>query len=358
MFLRHQKRLDYLALHSGSNKASDSMAELNPEEDVDIFHDSFNDPTDVKKAEADALESELEALAVEERLTMLKQKIKQKKENIANLVSSNSSNNEPALQPSPRSTPQTQPATLKSLAADQELNAALEVLKEAHLTNLLTDDLTLTSQGAVSNDTGKFNDKVLYITDFVIKPKSSGRESEKEIAKNLWVRFNKMKAEEVTVPQWVSANARILLNMLDNLDKDAVRRYLRYTAKVGDYLQISDAASVMLFDEEHRRQVAREGQRWDEIDGDTRYFYLEKENDDTAKANKQQSQKPQNNQARKKPRGPVDETGTPICLRYNQERGCTSTWCTFAHVCSLAGCQAAHPRHLHNAPPRFLNQKQ
>ena len=59
--------------------------------------------------------------------------------------------------------------------------------------------------------------------------------------------------------------------------KCTVVRALFPTAKVSNYLQVSDSRSMMLFDEEHRRMVAKEGQIWDNIDSDTRYFYLEKE---------------------------------------------------------------------------------
>ena len=88
---------------------------------------------------------------------------------------------------------------------------------------------------------------------------------------------NKMKPDEVTVPQWLSTNARILLTLLDEMDKDTIAAYLRYTMKIGDYLQVSDVSSVMLLDEDHRKQVKRERSQWDEIDGDKHYFFLEKE---------------------------------------------------------------------------------
>ena len=78
------------------------------------------------------------------------------------------------------------------------------------------------------------------------------------------------------MPQWLSANARIMLALLDNMDKATITSYLRYTAKIGDYLQVSEPSSVMLLDEEHRKSVTRENRQWDDIDGDRRYFYLEK----------------------------------------------------------------------------------
>ena len=352
-------------MHTGKQQA-----EIMADDDQDVFHESFNDPLEVRKAEAESMEAELVALEVEERLVRLKLEIKKKKDSISSLTANTSQFN-PASQSGKQSqsahqsTPaeQTVKPTLKSLASNQELNAAIDVLKEAHLADLLTEVEDTAAvlqdlQDVPTNEKGKSstNDKILYITDFVIKPKQSGRDSDKQIAQNLWVRLNKLKVEEVTVPQWLSANARILIHMLDTLDKDTVRKYLRYTAKVGDYLQVSETPSVMLFDEEHRCQVAREGQTWDVIDGDTRYFFLEKEKE-TDEASSQQSKSKQP-QSRRKQRGPVDDSGNPICLSYNKEQGCSRSWCTYSHICSVQGCNASHPKHLHSTPPRFRNQRQ
>ena len=350
MLLRQHPRRNYVALHSGTSEDILNMADDTEE----VFHDSFSDPLAVQKAEAESLEAELETLNLAERIKSLRLLVKQKKDNIADVSQDSGYQYSPDQCHDAVSTAPVRP-TLKTLASDNELNAALEMLQEAHLKDILTPDAANTTPKD-GDTTGKCSnsDKVAYITDYVVKPKASRRDSEKELTKNLWIKFNKMKTEDVTVPQWLSANARILLEMLDTVDKDTIRRYLRYTGKVGDYLQVSDAPSVMLFDEEHRRQVVKEGIDWDRIDGDTRYFYLEKD-ENTAPASKQS--KSSYTRGSKKP-GPVDSDGNPICIGYNTQNGCNRGWCSYSHVCSQIGCHASHPKFQHYAPPRFRNQRQ
>ena len=57
------------------------------------------------------------------------------------------------------------------------------------------------------------------------------------------------------------------------MDIDGVKAYLRYVSKVGEYLQISEASSAMLLDNEHRKQIHEENCQWDHIHRDKVYFY-------------------------------------------------------------------------------------
>lgn len=158
---------------------------------------------------------------------------------------------------------------------------------------------------------------------------------------------NKQKIKDVSVPQWVGANSRILLTLIDKgADKNTVEKYLRYTAKMGDYFQVSDASSVMLLDEEHRKMVARESRQWDDIDGDKRYFYLEKD----------RRAKPQNSKGQAKKQFPMDNEGKPICMGFNSQAGCLRGWCNYSHICSVTGCYQPHTRFQHNNQQQFRNQ--
>jgi len=271
------------------------------------------------------LEKELAELEIEEKLSTLRRRVEATKANIQAINSNRPSETRP---------------TLQSLSQDEHLNEAVNVLKSAHLTDLLDEDphVRCKTQGM----SAKLN--VLFITDFITKTTNSCREEEREIAKGIFLKCkNKTKPEDVTVPQWISANARILLAMLDNLDKGTVASYLRYTAKIGDYLQLSEPPSVMLLDEDHRKMVARDNTAWDMIDGDKRYFFLEKSKSSYRLATQKKTR-------------PVDETGKPICLGYNSQAGCTRPWCTYNHICSVNGCKENHSRFQHYAntpPPRF-----
>ena len=78
-----------------------------------------------------------------------------------------------------------------------------------------------------------------YITDFVnIPTKSSITAANPDKQKRV---------EDVTIPQWISANVKILQKLMaEGMSQENVIKYLRYTSKIGDYLQTSDQSSVML----------------------------------------------------------------------------------------------------------------
>ena len=117
-----------------------------------------------------------------------------------------------------------------------------------------------------------------------------------------------------------------------------VSKYLRYTAKIGDYLQMSDYGSVMLMDHEHRKQVIEEGREWDNIDGDTVIFHLKA---------------PSSNSARAYPKvsTPSDSGGKPICRRFNRGQ-CFSPNCRYSHICFT--CKGDHPKLVHTPAPQHF----
>lgn len=381
MLLRQSKKLDYALLnsegkmsdadsnHSDRHKDSGSRSRLSDTVDKMDSNGGVGSPLqqdsafrseeesllriEAKKAECAAVQAELHMVDMEEQLAHMRAELAQRKGRVAQLNQQATGTfiERPTLHPhQPKLSPHLDQPTLKSLASDHDLNMALEALKTAHLQDILDPDPTMCVGSPAASKSGKGKYDVLYISDFVTKPMSSNKVEEKEIAKGLWLKVkNNVKTEDVTVPQWLSANARILLTLLDTLDTEAVKKYLRYTAKIGDYLQMSEVASVMLLDEDHRKLVSRDGREWDDIDGDKRYFYLEKER-------AKQYRAPVGRAPQSKKRGPVDEAGKPICLSFNSQAGCTRSWCNFSHVCSINGCTESHPRHQHNAPPRFRTQ--
>ena len=238
-----------------------------------------------------------------------------------------------------------------SLAMERDLEAALGVLEAAHMKDYLNPEEPISGSKEQAPKHSKYD--TLHITDFVTTPGSSaGREKEKEISKGVWLKVDsKLKTDEVSVPQWLSANVRILLAMMDSMSYEAVKEYLRYTGKVGDLLQRSTDASVMILDEEHRKQVSREGVRWDQIDGDNKYFYLKV--DPSKDPDLKNTTKPTAQSKPNKLPSPLDKSGKPICGLFNKPKGCYRYVCNFSHVCSIPGCAEDHPSFLHNTPPRF-----
>ena len=107
-------------------------------------------------------------------------------------------------------------------------------------------------------------------------------------------------------------------------------RYLRYTRKIGDYLQSADTSSVMILDHEHRIQVFEEDRRWDCIDSDKVYFHLKSPKSlNSPRVNKDTS-----------------HNGKQICRNFNNGN-CYYCACKYAHVC--LSCRGDHPRIQHFA---------
>ena len=79
--------------------------------------------------------------------------------------------------------------------------------------------------------------------------------------------------EEVTEVHWLSANVLILHELIDDMDLPTIKSYLCYTAKFGNYLQMSEHPSVMKLDEAHHKAVT-DGVvgSWETIDSDDVYF--------------------------------------------------------------------------------------
>ena len=209
------------------------------------------------------------------------------------------------------------------MSKNKDLEVALQLLKGSHLEFLGNE----TPQCDISaQPQGKSNNSALFcIPDFVTKPNASTANSDRDKVKRV---------EEVTTAQWISANAKILLKLMaDGVDRDEIQRYLRYTVKVGDYLQMAETSSVMLLDNEHRRQVYEENRQWDNIDSDKVYFHLK-----THSFFKSKGKQPA-----------TDDRGKQICLRFNKGH-CYMTYCKYSHVCLL--CKGDHPRHQHQQGPQ------
>ena len=151
--------------------------------------------------------------------------------------------------------------SLKDLSRNKDLAEAVQYLKCSYLDFLDTKPPTDTQEVQ-----SKFTvTKTMYsITDFVIKPNQGPTTEDK-----------KKSVEHVTAAQWISANARILQRLIsDGLQGEDIQRYLRYTSKIGDYLQMAEISSVMVLDHQHRMQVHEENRPWDMIDSDKVYFHL------------------------------------------------------------------------------------
>mgnify|MGYP001552461939 CR=1 FL=1 len=351
MILRPRRNIDYV----GHKKRVNSQITMDNTKDIRVvqqdqdeeFHDSFSELPPPSNEELKQLQNELDSLQMQVRIERVRKDIEQQKLSLEQMRTPTSKHRPTSKGYDPVDTPISRP-TLKDLSQDDELTAALHMLQDCHLQDILPS-----ADPPSQNQSTKHSGKFLAIPEHVIIPKKSS-EREIKIGNKLYLK-QQMKVEEVSVPQWLSANVRILIKLIDSGDLNninAIKQYLRYTAKVGDYLQVSDVPAVMLFDENHRKQVHDEGKCWDDIDGDCRYFYLEKEDKSRIASNRFQHHGATYNR-RPKQLGPVDAAGQPICISYNKQSGCTRPVCNYGHVCSFPGCYGPHPRFQHDIPPRF-----
>ena len=271
--------------------------------------------------------SALEKEEMELDLQIRRARIEKKKQELSNL--SNNANNAESTEKI-EVTEEKEPTlpTLNDLAKNRSLEDALACLKDSHLDFISTQKDAIQHGSANSSQDISTSGKFPCITDHVMKPNQSSA-SANDKTKHL---------EDVSPAQWISANVRILQQLIkEGLDVAGILSYLRYTAKIGDYLQMSDQSSVMLLDHEHRRQVHQEGRDWDNIDGDKVYFHL-----------KAPTSKPHARSFVS-----TDEKGRPICKRFNKGI-CFSSFCRYAHICFV--CKGDHPKMAHPNQPQMPPQ--
>ena len=170
-------------------------------------------------------------------------------------------------------------------------------------------------------------------------------EGEVEIAAGVSIKLKssaKTKLENVTPAQWTVANARILAELLDETPASDTKRvtsdYLSHIAKMGELATRYTWSSVILLDDEYRRQQAAYGFCWGSDTPHTSMLVLH----ERAK------------QKHKHLRSTIKPQESPVCHMYKKlvpmysEKTCTyGRGCRFRHAC--ATCGSDHPRVHHSA---------
>ena len=242
----------------------------------------------------------------------------------------------------------------KALKANVDLRQKLEEYErdENFLSDLLGQQRIGCAEDRKENNPGK----PLYITDYVTKSDMSAYDEETELVtsngKTLLMRASggakKPKTKEVTLAQWISANARIMGKLVKegNLQGTEITEYLEYTARIGDMAQTHTIPSVMLFDERFRRDVAEKGGCWSEYNWHASVFHLEKRANVTTQG--------RGGKRQHVPKRQGLATDTPaatqrkyVCLDFNNEAGCQRAYCRYAHTCAEEGCSGDHPQYRH-----------
>jgi hypothetical protein len=130
------------------------------------------------------------------------------------------------------------------------------------------------------------NGRPLYINDFLshISPEERERAVFSQGGTQLIMRSTRQKPspENVSLAQWITANARILAKMIQNgamKSHDDILAYLQYNMDFGDYAQLNEHDSIMTYDHEYRRKQANTGRKWGENDIHLANFYLQRKRD-------------------------------------------------------------------------------
>lgn len=157
----------------------------------------------------------------------------------------------------------------KTLSQDDDLNNLLKSLGDSHLKDIFSAATKQDEQGERSSSSLT---KALLIPDYLSKHIYSDQKEKILSVKGdtelfLRTQKTKKKPEEVSLPEWIAANARILRKLINDekIDKRGILDYLDYTIQVGDYAQLYTTSSLMMLDDAHRRRVADEGEDWTRV---------------------------------------------------------------------------------------------
>ena len=246
--------------------------------------------------------------------------------------------------------------TTQSLQKDSEVQALLSSLKDSvpgnQLFNGISNPIVLDNVRESWDET-KLTGKPLFIPDFVNSLTGGNLDyNESQVVRQgstqLVLRSTRAKPlpEQVSLPQWISANAKIMTRLISDgklSSPDQLLGYLQYISDFGDYAQTCTLESLMIYDQEYRRKQAQLDRKWGDEDVHLSNFYLQRKS--RPERRPQQAYRPNNRPSR--PPRLLDSTGTEICRNYNNS-GCYREHCQYAHVCLI--CKDKHPKHKHTAP--------
>lgn len=249
------------------------------------------------------------------------------------------------------------PVTTTTLQKDKELSSLLSDITEV--------DNILGGAAAASQDAEWFQPtrnagKALLIQDFVGSTythendeqciATTGNTQLKVVSRRA-----KPDVEKVTLPQWITANARIMYKLIQEDRLDDIKGYLLHTIKFGEYADDHNLAGLLRYDHEYRIKQAQGLLKWggDSVHLATRFlrpaFKVQEWGDNAQKRQGNVANPPRRGKSRyNRPPRFTDRSGTEICMNYNKEYGCTLANCRFAHVCFIPSCHGDHPEYLHN----------
>jgi hypothetical protein len=132
--------------------------------------------------------------------------------------------------------------------------------------------------------------------------------------------------DQLTAGQWVAANSIFLSRLLPKLSRQDLCDYLDYERKLGGLMQIFTHSSVFILDNEHRIDVHRFNDRWNDIDPTMIGSLLKKKDETQLPSNMHTA--PRRESQRGNSRGTRQGASQPdgrknaACWQYNSPEGC------------------------------------
>jgi hypothetical protein len=189
--------------------------------------------------------------------------------------------------------------------------------------------------------TNSAGEKPMLPVNFIRNPKGTITDLDEQVVTEdgkLVVKpvVRKPTADQLTAGQWVAANAIILSRLLPKLSRQELCDYLDYERKLGGLMQIFTHSSVFILDNEHRIDVHRFNDRWNDIDP-TDIGSLLKKKDETQLPSYMHTAPRRDNQ-RSNARGTRQGASQPdgrknaACWQYNSPEGCPfGQTCRYGH---------------------------
>ena len=218
--------------------------------------------------------------------------------------------------------------------------------------HLLKDLLTV--DDCFTNAAGE---KPLLPVNFIRNPKGTITDYDEQVVTEdgrLVVKPNVRKptADQLTAGQWVAANAIILARLVPRLSHQELIDYLDYERRIGGLMQLFTHSTVFILDNEHRIDVHRFNDRWNDIDPTMIGSLLRKKEESQLPSNvhtapRREGQRSQG--PRQGSRG--DGRKNAACWQYNSPEGCPyGQSCRYGHFDSAARPTASQPT---ERAPRF-----
>jgi hypothetical protein len=248
------------------------------------------------------------------------------------------------------------PPSTEQLAKDKLLTELVEkMINKGGLIGDYLQEGEALLPGVTTTEATKKGKKPFSIPDYVRIARASADEDEKLLFFNeetgSFERRGRQKPliANVMLSQWIGAEARILVKMIEEgliTSVEGMKEHLVHMEKIGDLSQTNTVSSVMVYDQEYRKNQAARQFSWQEDEFHLQSLYLVERKPNAFNSAPRGSPGPQaayrgKNTPQRPPRL------NKVCYDFQNESGCQRPTCRYTHACIVEGCGQSHPQYLH-----------